>query len=288
MSKEEAAGVDNVELDGILDGGNEDVGNEVTLSPAEEKAMSAGWRPEEEWTGDPDEWVDAKTFNRNGEFMSRIQKQSKELNNNRSEIEKLMACMKELGEHNKKIAEQEYKKAIEALKQEKVAALEEDNHSAVVDIDDKIDELKESKKIADTAASEELHKGAEDVAPNPVFVEWAGTNKWYQDDVLLRGAADAIGMEYADNNPGMPIDEVLSYVTKRMTKEFPDKFGNQNQNKPGTVAEPNSPARRVKKNKYTEKDLTAEQREFATMFVNTGAFENVQEYVDSLVKSGDL
>jgi len=261
-------------------------GKEYT--PTEEKAMSSGWRPEDEWSGDSDDWVDAKTFNRNGEFMSRIQQQSKELNSNRSEMESLKAGIKELGDHNKKIAGQEYKKAIKALKQEKVVALDEEDHTAVSDIDDKIDELKESKRIMDTAASEEIHKASQDVAPNPVFTEWAGTNKWYTSDVIMRGAADAIGMEYADEHQGAPIEEVLQYVSKRMTEEFPNKFGNQNQNRASTVTETSGAGKRVKKNKYTEKDLTVEQKEFANMFVSTGAFENVQEYVDSLVKSGDL
>ena len=281
MSKEELKEEVNLEEEGKNVEGNE-------YTATEEKAMSSGWRPEDEWTGDTDDWVDAKTFNRNGEFMSRIQQQSKELNSNRTEMESLKAGMKELGEHNKKIAEQEFKKAMKALKQEKVVALEEEDHSAVVEIEDKIDDLKETKREIETAAKAEEHPINQDVAPNPVFVEWAGTNNWYQTDVVMRGAADAIGMEYADAHQGAPIDEVLQFVTKRMTEEFPSKFGNARKSAPSNVTETSSTGKRAKKNKYTEKDLTSEQREFANMFVNTGAFENVQEYVDSLVKSGDL
>jgi len=270
---------------------NEEVNNENVeeneYTPTESKAMSSGWRPEDDWTGESDDWVDAKTFNRNGEFMSRIQQQSKELNSNRNELDSLKAAMKELGEHNKKIAEQEYKNAMKSLKQEKVVALEEEDHSAVVEIEDKIDELKEIKREAETAPVEE-HPVNQDVAPNPVFVEWAGTNQWYQDDVMLRGAADAIGMEYADKNQGVPIEDVLQYVTKRMTEEFPNKFGNKNKNNPSAVSEPSGTSRRGKKAKFTEKDLSDEQRQFAKTFVETGAFDNMQEYVDQLAAAGEL
>ena len=263
-------------------------GNEIELSPAEEKAMASGWRPEEDWEGDTDDWIDAKTFNRNGEFMSRIQHQTKQMASQASELETLKAGMKSLGEHNKKIAEQEYKNAIASLKKERVSAREEDDHIAVDEINDKIDDLKETKREMDSSPSEEMHEAAQDVAPNPAFVEWSSKNDWYQNDVGLRGAADAVGMEYADSNPGAPIEDVLQYVSKKMKEEFPSKFGNVRQSSPSSVTEPSGVSKRGKKSKHTPKDLNDEQRQFAKMFVETGAFENEQEYVDSLAKSGEL
>jgi len=278
---------ENLDLDLEREEINEE---EVKLSPAEEKAMASGWRPEDEWTGEPDDWVDAKTFNRNGEFMSRIQQQSKQLNSYTSEIDNLKSAMKALGEHNKKIAEQEYKKALSALKKEKIDALEDDDHASVVEIDEKMDELKEAKKAAENSLpSEEEHPADNtELAPNPAFVEWAGENSWYHNDISLRGAADAIGMEYADRNQGAPIEDVLKYVTSEMKRKFPHNFGNERQVSAGTVTEKTGTGKRPKKSKYTEKDLSDEQRQFAKMFVDTGAFENVQEYVDQLVDSGEL
>jgi len=261
-------------------------GKEVTLSPTEEKAMASGWRPEDEWDGESDEWIDAKTFNRNGEFMTRIQKQSKELSSNRDQMDKLKSAMKELGEHNKKIAEQEYKKAISALKKEKLLALEEEDHRAAEEIADKIDELKEAKQEAKEAPA--MEKPPADIAPAPEFTTWAGDNSWYHNDVILRGAADALGEEYANANPGAPLADVLDHVTKAIKGEFPNKFSNKNQSNPGSVTEKSSNGRKAKKSKYSEKDLSDEQRQFAKMFVDTGAFENVQEYVDQLVISGEL
>jgi hypothetical protein len=258
------------------------------LSPAEEKATASGWRPQEEWSGEEDDWIDAKTFNRNGEFMSRIQHQTKQMATQAAELETLKAGMKSLGEHNKKIAEQEYKNAIASLKKERVSAREDDDHVAVDEINDKIDDLKETKREMDSSTSEEMHEAAQEVAPNPAFVEWSSKNDWYQKDVLLRGAADAVGMEYADANPGAPIEDVLKFVSKKMMKEFPQKFGNTRQSSPSSVTEPTGATRRTKKSKHTPKDLNDEQKQFAKMFVETGAFENEQEYVDSLVKSGDL
>ena len=275
--------LENLELE--QESGEEE--NESTVSPAEEKAMASGWRPEDEWDGDSDEWIDAKTFNRNGEFMTRIQKQSKELSSNRDQMDKLKDAMKELGDHNKKIAEQEFKKAMTALKKEKLMALEEDDHRSAEEIADKIDELKEAKQEA-KEAEVVLEKPPADVAPDPEFMAWAGDNSWYSKDVILRGAADALGMEYADKHPGAPLADVLEHVTKHIKDEFPSKFGNKNQGNPGAVTEKSSNGRKPKKSKYSEKDLSDEQKQFAKMFVETGAFDNIQEYVDQLVVSGEL
>jgi len=238
--------------------------------------------------GEADEWIDAKTFNRNGEFMTRIQKQSKELSSNRESMDKLKAAMKELGEHNKKISEQEYKKAINALKKEKLVALEEDDHRSAEEIADKIDELKEAKQDAKAAETSKPIDVPADVAPAPEFTTWADDNSWYHKDVILRGAADALGEEYANANPGAPLGDVLDHVTKAIKGEFPNKFGNSNQGNPGTVTERSSNGRKPKKSKYSEKDLSDEQKQFAKMFVDTGAFDNIQEYVDQLVISGEL
>lgn len=281
--------LENLELDSVLEQEQESVEEGNELSPAEEKAMASGWRPQDEWDGDPDDWVDARTFNRNGEFMSRIQQQSKQLNTSASEIEDLKAAMKALGDHNKKIAEAEYKKAMKDLRNEKILALEEEDHSAVIEIEERIDELKETKREMDAQPEKKLEKPPADVAPDPVFVEWSNTNTWYKTDTVMRGAADALGMEYADSNKGAPLADVLDYVTKQMATKFPNEFGNKRKREPSPVTEGSaSGSRRGKKAKFTEKDLSDEQKQFAKMFVDTGAFDSVQEYVDQLVESGDL
>jgi len=264
--------------------------DEITASPVEEKAMASGWRPEDEWNGNADEWVDAKTFNRNGEFMTRIQKQSKELSSNRDELDQLKSAMKELGDHNKKIAEQEYKKAINALKKEKLVALEDEDHRAAEEIADKIDELKEAKQEAkESESAPVMDTPPADIAPAPEFTSWATENSWYHGDVALRGAADSLGEDYANKNPGAPLVDVLNHVTKIIKEEFPHKFGNINQSNQSNVTEKPSNGRQPrKKGKHSEKDLSDEQRQFAKMFVETGAFDNIQEYVDQLVESGEL
>jgi len=69
---------------------------EVQLTPIQEKAMAEGWRPKEEYQGDPEKWVDAAEFLRRGELFSKIELQSKE-------IKQLKQTMTEFAKHHEKV-----------------------------------------------------------------------------------------------------------------------------------------------------------------------------------------
>jgi len=106
---------------------------EDEVSPMTQKALTEGWVPKEDFKGDEDSWVEAKEFVFRGELMDRIKKQSGVINSLSDQTKDLKDALKVLGEHNKKLANVEYKKAIATLKKEKVDALEERDHGAVLD-----------------------------------------------------------------------------------------------------------------------------------------------------------
>jgi len=265
--------------------------SKLELSPVEEKAMAQGWRPQDEWDGDPDDWIDAKTFVRNGEFMSRIQKQSQQLISQSSEINELKSAIKKLGEHNKTIAEKEFNRAMAALRREKANALEERDHEAVMEIDDQIDELKSAKKelLEDDSTSSKTEETPQvDPKIQAAFQSWVVDNDWYNKDDVMAAAADRIGIKYAQSNPHLDFKEVLNYVTVEITKKFPNEFKAPASRGSGSVTESRGVGRTTGKKKYTQKDLSEEQLQFAKTFVAAGAFDNVQQYVDQLVETGEL
>jgi len=273
--------------------------SEDAPNPVEEKARSEGWRPKEEWEGDPSDWVDAKEFVFRGELMDRIRQQGSKLNEFSKENKEIKEALKVLGEHNKKIAEQEYKKALADLKKQKVAALEDDDHSTAVDIDDQIDELKRAK--SELAEEEEAVEKAESTDKNenqtpPEVNEWLqnDTNKWYHNDPVMRGAADSVFVQHLQFNPD-DFRGALKEVEKTMKAYFPEKFGESNPRPRGAAvtesnsrAAVNNKANKQKSKKATVKDLTDEQRTVAKTFVDSGVFRDIQEYVDQLVELGEL
>ena len=106
------------------------------LSAKEVEAQEIGWRPKDQWTGDPEDWVDARTFLRNGEFMGKIHN----LNRQNKDLQTAVHDMKNmLSNAEKKCREA----AIAELKASKVQALHHGDYVKVADIDERIAEAKE-------------------------------------------------------------------------------------------------------------------------------------------------
>ena len=275
---------DNLDLD--LDNSEE-----LELSPAEEKASQRGWKPKEEWEGEEGQWVDAEEFNRNGELMDTISGLNKRDKAANDRIQKLEAAMKSLGDHNKKLAEIEYNKAVASLKKQKADALDNMDHQKVVDIDERLGDLKDShKQIKDKESVE-----PQPTAPqqNPALASWINDNTWYRDNPALRGAADNIAMAYVASNPHLKGDysTVLAHVDGQMRTEFPDKFGTK-QRRPASTTEPREPGATTKgkvgTGKFSARDLNDVQRDIGKTLVAEGCFDNLQEYVNQLAETGEL
>jgi len=48
-------------------------------SESEIQARESGWKPKDEWDGDPTEWVSAEEFNRRGEYLRKIHNQNRKI-----------------------------------------------------------------------------------------------------------------------------------------------------------------------------------------------------------------
>lgn len=269
-------------------------GEEGEELPAyEAEARAEGWKPLDEWDGDPDDWVDAKEFNFRGKLMKRIQQQSSDLNSVKKENEEVKNALRALGEHNKKIAEQEYKRALKDLKQRKLDALEDDDHRTVLEIDEQIEDLQTSQKeLENEEVIPDESKEEKDELP-PEIKTWLAkdTNKWYHEDPIMRGAADSVFLSYMQQHPN-DIVGGLEYVEKTMQKRFPAEMGVKTTPKAAAVTESdgrgNAGKRQNRGKKYTHRDLSEEQKSVAQTFVRQGVFKDIQEYVDQLVKTGEL
>jgi molybdopterin converting factor small subunit len=271
----------------------EDINDVVELSPIEQKASADGWRPKDEWDGDPDQWVDAKEFVFRGELMDRIKTQTKQLSKQGETIEELRAALSKLGEHNAKIAEMEYRKAVKELKRQHLRAMSEGDEDRALELGDQIDELNEAR---DNLVNEQKPETKNEPVNNKAnamqeaYNAWIQdpVNSWYTTDIVMAGAADKIGYVFATANPDASPSEVFSHVVKEIKKEFPERFNKGP--RASKVSEPDqkggSPSRGTKK--YSPKDLNDEQRRVGKVFVDTGALPNLQAYVDQLVDLGEI
>lgn len=180
----------------------------------EQRAMSLGWRPKEEWDGSEDDFIDAKEFVRRQPLFEKISHQSRELKQVRQAVEALKT-------HLTTVREGEYQRALEALKAERRAALSDGDGEKFDRLDDEIKtveaEVKQIKELAKAPAVQEVH---------PEFQSWMQANPWYETQNHMRIFADEVGKKL--HASGMAPAEVLKAVEKEVRKEFPNKFSNPN------------------------------------------------------------
>jgi len=180
----------------------------VEVSPEETSARALGWKPLEEYEGPEEKWVDAHEFVSRQPLFEKIDSLKSELWKTKQEHQKEFAQIKQ---HFNTVKDTEFKRAIDYLKSQKIEAVEAGDAKLVIELDDRIDELKDQ-RAAEVVASQP----AQPTGPDPAFVEWIEGNSWYTQDAELRGDADAFAMSFARQNPQAPLVDILKHVDKKM------------------------------------------------------------------------
>lgn len=252
---------------------NESVEEKVTeqsqqsseLSAVEQRALEMGWRPKDEFNGDESEFIDAQEFVRRKPLFDKIEHQSKEL----KDVKKIL---RSLQDHHVKVKETEFKRAVEYLKTQKKEALETGDLDRVVEIDDQLVDMKAAQK-----AAEQVEREPKTPQVHPDFTHWVERNGWYAQDKALRSFADALGTQYAADNPELPPADVLRYVTDKVKRAYPEKFKNPERTKPAAVDGGSAPSRPTKADTF---QLTEDEERVMKQFVRAGILTREQYIAD--------
>jgi len=241
---------------------SDDTGSASTTPSIEDRAREQGWRPKEEFDGDPSKWVSAETFVAKGELIDRIEALGKKL----KDSEKTIGMLKE---HHTKVKETEFKRAVEFLKSQKKAAYENGDVDKIIEIDEKIAEVRETQKAQAAAEVEPTVN-----EPHPDFQSWVSENRWYEKNSEMRADADAFGEAYARNNPSKTPSEVLKYVTEKIKRTYKEEFENPNRSRPSGV-EGGGTRQGTSRDTFT---LTEEETRVMNTFVRNGVMTK-EEYL---------
>lgn len=234
----------------------------VETDSYEAAAREQGWRPKEEYEGDPNKWRPAKEFVERGELFGKIDHMGKELKETRK-------ALKMLQEHHSKVKETEYNNALTELKALQKKHLEEGNSDGYLETTELLTDLKAEQKAR--AVVEETTPAK----PDPRFISWVNENKWYQADADMRDYADTVGLGYAQRNPGLDPQDVLQYVEKQVKTHFRDKFVNPNRSKPSAVeGSTTTPSKK-------SFELSDDERRVMNTFVRTGVMTK-DEYISQV------
>lgn len=247
--------------------------NEGTLipeaSPVEDQARDLGWVPKEEYVGDEHKWLDAGEFVRRQPLFEKIEKQNREL----KEIKRTVA---QFAQHHAKVRETEYQRALDELKAQKVAAFEEGDAKAIVEIDEQIATTKAAKDQFVAEQAQAVVQEAQTI--HPEFAAWSSRNPWYTNDPAMKAYADTVGRQVAAGGGKTPA-EVLKEVEKQVRENFPTKFKNPNREKPGAVEGTSSRGGNKNDAGYTPTDFEAR---VAEKFVKQGLYKSKEDYYKEL------
>jgi hypothetical protein len=218
-----------VELDTELEPGAEGEQKQTTgedehqENEVEAKARKFGWRPKEEYRGNPDEWRSAEEFIDYGEKtnpilrqnMNRVEKENARL---QKELEEVRKSAKEFAEFQGGIEQRAYERAVAELKARR--------KQAIVDADG--DALERAENDLEQLAQHKPKPRVEQEQPkiDPVVAQWNQSHQWYGQDDVMTAAANVIATKMAKENPESVKDKdaFLSEMVKRVKKEFPHKF----------------------------------------------------------------
>jgi len=236
------------------------------VNHAEEEAMAMGWQPEEDFKADPKnegkKWRSAEEFLDRKPLFDKIDDLSRRLKNNEKALQSLSA-------QSLRAEKIGYDKALQDLKVAKKEALEEGNADRVIEIDEKIVDLKQARQNEPAVPAQ---------APQE-FLDWVDRNDWYRTNPKLKAAADGIGIEYIKQ--GLPPAEVLKRVEQDMRDFMPVKP------RPKAPQSPESGARKTNGSgsgpESVKSKMTGEELRIMKTIVNTGLKED--EYLKQFVET---
>jgi len=248
----------------------------------ESEARAMGWRPQEEFSGDPKQFIDAKTFVERGEqFLPILKAQNKNLV---ATVRKLERGLAEATEFFSKAEQRSYERALAELKAQQLQAVETGDVQAFKAVEHEIGELQK-----ETAAKMKTAAAGDDAETlQEALIEWRAENSWYQPDAadpdrkLMSDYADLVARKMgARETLGMQPREYLDAIAEKVRERFPKHFA-----KPGTQPKAKTtteaPTRGSgKPGGKTFADLPAEAQRQADRFVKVGVLKSRDDYVKS-------
>ncbi len=273
MPEEDLELEENLEIENEEVPAEEGLNNEDESPELIEKAKRLGFKTDDEYKGNPKYKLTAKEYLDRAEKGGTIKKLESDISEMRTAFEKMQKFTQMQIQSAKE-------RAIEELRQKQIKAVDEDGTSASVAFDAY---EKEKEKVERQYNPEPEPVVRNNVAP-PEITRFYQENAWYKEDIIMRGAANALHREVVEENPGMPLDEQLKLVKRKITENFPERFESPKKRTQSIEGGGNVHGGEVrKKATFQSIGFSASDISDANKLIKSGEFKDEAEFVKSYV-----
>lgn len=242
----------------------------------EKKAIEQGWKPKDQFEGDPADWVSAREFNKNGDFIDVIKNQSKK-------IKKLEEGIQKVVEINEKMQKYKVDERAAEILQAKREAITNGN----------IEEVEKLEKILDEVRKEAL-------PDKPVAVQAARdfearNRHWFNDstpeNIAMKNYALAKEIEVHNAHPDWSDEQNILEVEKATKKYFNIDGVNTNINRTRPAAVNITPPENVSlgkaKKKFTFSMVPQDSKQMVRTIADACGM-TLDDYANQLHEQGEF
>lgn len=234
--------------------------------PVADLAKTMGWRPKEEFKGDPNLWKPAEDYIRAGSEIQRGQSR---------ELKDLRATMENVARTNAAIVQSTIAAEREKLVAQYNQAVDDGNAQAAFKIGGRITELNNKEQGLTTSAP---------TPPAQETNDWVARNGWFNSDVLGRNLALSVADQYA--KAGKSAGEQLQAAEAEVRRVYPHLFGTPSKG-PNELQPPPSRSSSPRKIGTTFADLPQEAKKIAKDMADRGVIPSVEAYAKQYWQSAE-
>ena len=255
------------------EGGDGQVEHEVTpqsTSPTEgtsggheAAARALGWKPLDEFSGDPRKWVEARVWVENAPLVSQIKSYKQQVREKNKAIEAAQ-------QHYGRVHEAAYQRAIQELSAQKDQAIIEQDRDKVYEVERQMAQVN----------SERARAPIQGPLYDPAYTEWIDANPTIVGDPQLKAFAVAYEQTLMASDPD--IESRLDKTTQAVRAAYPDRFKNGRRQSPSMVESNMGGAAPVNGSgkKFGVSDLSNEERSVMKDLVSGGVLSQDQYLKD--------
>ena len=233
------------------------------LNPAEQKAWDQGWRPQDQFEGNPDNWKTADSYILYGEMQEQIRGVKAESGRKEAEFESRIQNLN-------KLHEAQQKNAIDSLKAQQRQAVEEADTAEFDRLQGQID------------AHQTVEQDPVTSAKDPVIQAWEDKNSWINDPNDEKAQQAQAFWSVAAAKPGATAQSALDYVDIQLAKLYPSETPTNPRREMPTMTEQSArPSGRRRTKELSMDDLTASERSEWEKF-GSMMFANEKDYLKAV------